>query len=434
MKSEVSIVKGKDVEKMVAEALELIGGIESVVKKGDKVLIKPNVHGPHPLEDHITTDPRLVVAVANQCHKAGAKEVLVGEAPSLTGAGATIHAYEISGMKEAIEKSGAATLVDLETDEYVDVKVPGGFILKNMPRPKSLISADVVISTPVMKTHHGARVTGSLKNMMGTLNREGKSFIHEVGLHESIADINKARKIDLVVADMITCMEGLGPIAGRTVNVQPDGSHYVSEIVGGVLVPMDVIVASKDPVACDATCCRIMKIDPTTVNYIPLAYKHGLGNMRLNEIQVKGLQIKDVARAFAQCPTDLDEFADYIIPHTEGACFGCLAYEYFALENMRARGLLDRAKGLHVVMGPKEEIPDEWKSGGDLLLLGNCLTKFSHMGMFGAGCPPSGRPFMVGTLMRSLSPEAHANAAEVRKQHPTPLEIEENKKLNQNKK
>ena len=430
MKSQVSIVKGKDVAKMVDEALELIGGIKSVVKKGDTVLIKPNVHGPHPLEDHITTDPRVVVAVAEQCRKAGAKEVLVGEAPSLNGGGDAMHSYEVSGMKQAIEESGAAKLIDLETDEFVDVTIDDGLILRTMPRPKSLMTADVVISTPVMKTHHGARVTGSLKNMMGTLNRQGKDFIHRVGLHESIADINKARKIDLVVADMITCMEGLGPIAGRTVNIEPDGSRYVSEIVGGVLVPMDLIVASKDPVANDATCCRIMKIDPTTVEYITMAYKQGIGKMRLNEIEVKGRKIEDVARPFAQCPTDLDEFTDYIIPHTEGATFGCLAYEYFALKNMAARGILDRAKGLHVVMGPKAEIPSSWGSGSDLLLLGNCLRKFAHMGMFGEGCPPSGRPFMIGTAMRDISPEAMANYPKMLREHQTPLEKEENAKIN----
>jgi hypothetical protein len=220
----------------------------------------------------------------------------------------------------------------------------------------------------------------------------------------------------------------LGPIAGRTVNIEPDGSRTISEIVGGVLVHMDLVVASKDPVASDATCCRLMKIDPRTVKYIPLAYKLGIGNMKVSEIEVRGKQIKEVARAFSQCPIDLDEFAEYIIPHTEGACFGCLAYEYFALKNMAARGLLPLAKGLHVVMGPKAEIPDEWGTGKNLLLLGNCVAKFKHLGLFGEGCPPNGLPFMVGTAIREVGPDSRAKYNQLMREHPTELERKANRK------
>ncbi len=428
MKSVVSIVQGKDVEAMVAEALDLIGGIESVVKKGNKVLIKPNIHGPHPLEDHITTDPRIVVAVAEQCQKAGAQEVLVGEAPSLTGGGATMFAYEVSGLKDAVEKSGAAKLVDLETDEYIDVKVPDGMILKSIRRPRMLMNADIVISTPIIKTHHASMMTGSLKNMMGTLNREGKNLIHHVGLYESVPDINKAKRINLVVADMLTAMEGLGPIAGRTVNIEPDGSRYISHTVGGVLVPMNLIVASKDPVANDATCCRIMMLDPRKVLVIVNANKQGLGNINAHQIVVKGKKIKDVARKFALCSTDLDDWAEYITPHTEGACFGCLASQYRALAILKARGLLGQAKGLHIVLGPKDRIPDEWGTGKNLLLLGNCLVKFKHLGMWSEGCPPNGLPFMTGPSVRIVDSTAGAEYNKLVRQHPTKIEIELNKK------
>ena len=132
-KSVVSIVKGKDVEVMLGEAIDLIGGIESIVKPGDVVLIKPNVHGPHPPEDHITTTPSLVAAMIKLCQKAKAKEVLVGEAPSLVGG--TMFCYQISGMKDAVEAAGG-TLVDLETAEFVSMDVPQGMILKKIDRPK----------------------------------------------------------------------------------------------------------------------------------------------------------------------------------------------------------------------------------------------------------------------------------------------------------
>ena len=424
MKSIVSIVKGKDIEAMVDEAIDLIGGIESIVKPGNVILIKPNVHGAHPLEDHITVDPRLVAAVVKKCKKAGAKEVLVGEAPSL-GAD-TMFCFEISGMKEAVEAAGAR-LVDLETDEYISTKIPQGKILKSIDRPKTFINCDVVISMPVMKTHHGTKVTGSLKNMMGTLNRTGKNLVHQVGLDEAIADINKTRKPDLVVADMIVAMEGEGPIAGRTVTIQPDGSRWIRETVGGILVPMDLIVVSKDPVANDATCCRIMKINPEEVFHLQFAYEHGLGNIGVDQIEVRGKQIEEVARAFLLPPTTFEEFAEYVTVHSENACFACPAYLYMALLNLRERGLLERNSGLHIVMGTKNHIPDDWGTGKNLLLLGNCVSKWKHLGLYAEGCPPMWA-FMLGVAMRDLNPEARAEMTKLQLTHPTENEKKWNRK------
>ncbi len=414
-KSVVSIVKGTDAEKMAEEAIDLIGGIESVVKPGNVVLIKPNCHGPHPQEDHITTDQRLVATVAKLCKKAGAKEVLIGEAPSMGGA---MLSFEISGIMDAVEKSGAARLVDLENDEYVSMKVPNGKILKAIDRPKTLATCDVLISMPVIKTHHGTKMTGSLKNMMGTLNRAGKNFVHQVGLSESIADINKARKADLVVADMIVAMEGMGPIAGRTVVELPDGSRTEWEMAGGILVQLDMVVASKDPVASDATCARIVGFDPEEIDHIRYAHEHGLGNIKADQIEIKGKQIGEVLHPFAPHPTNLDDFSEYVTVHSENACFSCLAYQYMALENLRCRGLLKRNQDLHIVLGPKDNIPDEWGTGENLLLIGSCLSKWKHLGQYAEGCPPNGGPFMSGPLLRRLDWDALQETIRLMMSHP----------------
>ncbi len=385
-KSVVSIVKGKDVEAMAKEALDLIGGIESVVKKGDVVLIKPNCHGPHPWEDHITTDPRLIVAVIKLCKKAGAKEIWVGEAPSLGGA---MLSFEISGQKAAVEGTGMAKLIDLDNTEYVTMKVPNGMILKKVDRPKIVRDCNVLISMPIIKTHHGTKMTASLKNMMGTLSRAEKTMIHMVGLSESICDLNISRKPDLALADMIVSMEGMGPIAGRTVVEQPDGSRKMMKTVGGILVPLDMVVASKDPVACDATCARIVNFIPEEIDHIRYAYEHGLGNIKSSEIEVKGQKIKDVKHPFSHHPTDIHEFAEYLTVHDENACFGCKGYLYMTLSNVRARDLLKKRPDVHLVIGPKESIPDEWGTGDNLILVGNCLEKWKHLGQWAGGCVPN---------------------------------------------
>jgi len=415
VKSVVSIVKGTDVEAMAQEAIDLIGGIESVVKPGDVVLIKPNCHGPHPPEDHITVDPRLVAAVVKICKKAKPKEVIVGEDSSL---GGTMLSFEVSGIKDAVERAGVDRLVDFETDEFVSMEIPQGKILKRIDRPKTLATCDVLISMPVIKTHHGTKMTGSLKNMMGSLSRAGKNFIHQIGLYEAIADINKARRPDLVVADMIVAMEGMGPIAGRTVVVQPDGTRAIWEIVGGVLVPLDLVIASKDPVASDATCARIMKFDPEEVDHLRFAYEHGLGNIKADQIEIRGKPIEEVAHAFKLCPTDVTDFSEYVTVHTENACFGCLAYLYWSLENLRCRGLLQPHSGLHIVIGPKDEIPDEWGTGKDLLLLGSCVSKWKHLGMYSEGCPPNGLPFLQGPIRLKLDQDDASEIMQLMLAHP----------------
>ncbi|MFC2045299.1 DUF362 domain-containing protein [Chloroflexota bacterium] len=404
-KSLVSIVKGADPEVMVQEAVDLIGGIKSVVKKGDMVLIKPNCHGPHPFEDHITTDPRLIAAVIKLCKKAGAKEILVGEAPSLGGA---MFSFEISGQKEAVEATGVAKLVDLENDEYVSMKIPNGLIMKSIDRPKTLADCDVLISMPTIKTHHGTKMTASLKLMMGSINREGKDFLHRYGLEEGIVDINKARKPDLVVADMIVTMGGTGPIAGRTVVEQPDGSRKIRETIGGILVPMDIVVVSKDPVAADATCGRIVDIDPEGVNHIRWAFEQGLGNMKADQIEIKGKRIEEVFHPIPPHPTDLSEFSEYINFHTENACFGCLGYAYMALSNLSARGMLKYWPDLHVVIGPKDFISDEWGTGDNLVIIGNCNAKWAHLGQYAPGCVPN-RPWTILPVLGRLGSTEEGN-------------------------
>ena len=403
-KSVVSIVKGTDVEAMAKEALDLIGGIESVVKKGDVVLIKPNCHGPHPWEDHITTDPRLIAAVIRLCKKAGAKEIWVGEAPSLGGA---MLSFEISGQKEAVEATKAAKLIDLETAEYVTMKVKNGMINKSIERPKIVRDCDVLISIPIIKTHHGTKMTASLKNMMGTLNRAGKTNIHMIGLSESICDLNISRKPDLVVADMIVAMEGMGPIAGRTVIENPDGSRKMMKTVGGILVKMDTVVASKDPVAADATCARIIAFNPAEVDHIRYSYEHGLGNLKTSEIEIVGKQIKDVKHAFSHHPTDVGDFAEFITVHDENACFGCRGYLYMTLANVKARGMLKKHP-IHVVIGPKDEIPDEWGTGDNLIIIGNCNAKWKHLGQYAGGCVPNQIWQSVVTIGKIGTPEERA--------------------------
>ena len=83
----VSIIKSKlpvdrdDINAMVKKAIDLIGGIEKFVKKGDVVVIKPNLFAPFP--PPISVDRRVVGALVALCKVAGAKKTVVIEGVSV---------------------------------------------------------------------------------------------------------------------------------------------------------------------------------------------------------------------------------------------------------------------------------------------------------------------------------------------------------------
>jgi uncharacterized protein (DUF362 family) len=121
------------------------------------------------------------------------------------------------------------------------------------------------------------KVTLGMKNMFGLLPDKFKAKYHAKGISKVIVDINTVIKPNLTVIDGFVAMEGRGPT---------DGSP----------VKMDLIIAGKDPVATDATCARVMGLDPHEISHIRTANQKGIGN--IDEIYVVGSSIEDVKRPF----------------------------------------------------------------------------------------------------------------------------------------
>ena len=127
---------------------------------------------------------------------------------------------------------------------------------QNCILPNTVLGADLLVSVAKMKTHHWTGATLSMKNLFGTVPSGvygwPKNVLHWAGIHECIADLHAAFPRQFAIVDGIVGMEGDGPING------------VSKRAG-------VLVAGDDPVAVDATCCRIMQIDPYRIGYLRLA-------------------------------------------------------------------------------------------------------------------------------------------------------------------
>ena len=248
--------------------------------RGKKVLLKPNLVGPDPL-GVTNTHPAVIAASRESLLRLGAAQVLIGEGPALDRDTEAI--LESIGLRHYAGPL-AGVFVDLNVDdvERVLLKTTASR-LKELYLPKTVLGADFVISMPKLKTHHWAGVTLSLKNMFGIVPGScygwPKNVLHWAGIDSAILDINAAVRPDFAIVDGIVGMEGNGPIQGEPKN-------------SGVLILGD------DPVAVDATCCRVMGLLPEKVRYLTQAGIL-LGHIQPDKIQQLGESIASVRTPFS---------------------------------------------------------------------------------------------------------------------------------------
>ena len=367
--SRVSIVKspGKPSEEQVCElvkkSVDLVGGIESVVKTGQTVALKPNVVTGRVTAPGVTTDKRVVKAMIRLCQEAEAGKVLVVE-----GAGyftETAEALELSGIKEMAEAMGAE-VVDVDKSELIELKVPRPLITDKIRVSKRFMDADVRINLPVMKSHDQLLVTLGVKNMKGVMPKPMKRRFHAIGVVKGIIDLNKTVPIDLTVLDAIVAMEGLGPSFGPKVE-------------------LNTVVASKDVWALDRVASRMMGFEPEELDYLMEAAEHGLYDPA-DEPEVVGEPLTSYTYRFERPPTDL-EFAEGVTVISEGACSACrgtIHSVFYDLEQMKKMGEI---RDLFIVVGSNAEVPDNLPNTP--IIMGTCLKKIENQGCYVEGCPPN---------------------------------------------
>ncbi len=261
-------------------AISAVSASTKLTQIRDKtVLIKPNFVGFDPL-GVMNTHPAVVTAVRESFLKLGAAQVLIGEGPAMDRDTEAI--VESVRLREYAGRLQGA-FVDLNVDdvERVALKTRASK-LQELYLPKTVLGADLVVSMPKLKTHHWAGVTLSLKNMFGIVPGGcygwPKNILHWAGINNSILDINAAVRPDFAIVDGINGMEGNGPIQGT-----PKKSN--------------VLVFGNDPVAVDATCCRIIGLRPERVNYLAAAGTL-LGHVSGEKIEQLGEPIESVRTPF----------------------------------------------------------------------------------------------------------------------------------------
>ena len=256
----------------VFKALDLID-YESALAGFKKVLIKVNFITTMTWDTGATTDPVVVEALIQRLKKLPVEIYVVESDATMTNADS---AFEASGMAKMCKIYDVECINLRHVKDKVKIKIPDCETLKDITVPR-LVTESAIISAAKMKTHMATKVTLGMKNMFGILPDKFKAKYHARGISKVIVDINTVIKPHLTVIDGFIAMEGKGPV---------DGSP----------VKMDLIIAGKDPVATDATCARVMGIDPHEISHIRTAGQKGLGN--IDNIETVGSKIEDVQRKF----------------------------------------------------------------------------------------------------------------------------------------
>ena len=258
-------IKGGEPEVMFDKAMEAMGGMSVYVKKGQTVLVKPNIGWDVVPERAGNTNPKLVKRVIQQCLQAGAKQVYVFD----NTCDKWDLCYANSGIEQAVKDAGG-TLVPGNTENYYqEVQIPEGKKLKSAKVHELVLESDVFINMPVLKSHSGAKLTICMKNLMGIVWDRG--YWHRNDLNQCIADYSTyAKKPTLNIVDAYRVMMKNGP-------------RGVSEADVSL---MKSLIISPDMVAADAAATKVFGISPEDVPYIGIADSMGVGSMNLDNLNI----------------------------------------------------------------------------------------------------------------------------------------------------
>ena len=249
----LSIARGTTAQPLVRSAVGQLGGMQRFVKKGEKVLIKPNVGWDRQPEQAANTSPEVISEVIKLVREAGAGEILVTDV-SINN---SVRSFQRSGIAQAAEEAGATVLYPNSSDFLqTDFK---GEILKVWPVYRHFLEADRLINVPIVKHHTLSSCTLGMKNLYGVLGGR-RNQLHQK-IHVSIADLAVAIKPTLTIMDAVRVLRSNGPTGGS-----------LDDVSAG-----QTVAASADQVALDSFSLSFLGLKADDVPYLQMGEARGLG-------------------------------------------------------------------------------------------------------------------------------------------------------------
>jgi uncharacterized protein (DUF362 family) len=257
-------IKGGEPHTMFDRAIDSIGGMKSFVKKGNTVVVKPNIGWDVVPERAANTNPLLVKRIVEHSFEAGAKDVYVFDHTCDD----WNSCYSTSGIERAVKDAGGKIVPGNSERYYEEVTVSEGKRLTKAKVHELILESDVFVNVPILKSHSSAELTISMKNLMGIV--WDRRYWHRNDLHQCIADFTSYRKPDLNVIDAYYVMRKNGPRGVSKADV----------------LTMKSQIISSDIVAADAAAAKLFGLEPNEIDYMKIANDMNLGEIDLNKLNI----------------------------------------------------------------------------------------------------------------------------------------------------
>ena len=351
LNKQIFVSYGEQAKKMTKELLEKID-LKAELKKDDLIALKPNLVNASSSEKGATTDPQIAAALIEYLINKGFEKLIIIEG-SWVGAD-TDNAFLKCGYQELAAKY-EIPLYNLQKSSYKQKKV----LDMEIEIAEIALKVDYLINLPVLKGHCQTNITCALKNLKGCLSDQEKRRFHRIGLHKSIAYLNKALKQDLIIVDGIY------------------GDLDFEE--GGNAVKMNRILAAKDPVLVDSYAAELLGYHISEIPYLQIAAEIGVGNNNLDKAEIIEMN-KDQAADINYNSSKIEQLTKKI--KAKNACSACYGSLIHALKRLDERGKLKRINQA-IYLGQAYQAKEIAGLG-----IGNCCNQAAE---FVKGCPPSAK-------------------------------------------
>lgn len=235
---------------------------ESLVPRDAAVVVKPNLCMTVPDKVEMSNTDREITSAVCEILLSRTKRIVIGESDHLRHTAQ--EAFRVNGYVEMAQRLGVRLVSFSESPSAPVPCDPIGML----ELPQALLEADVFVTLPVLKTHALTYFTGALKNQWGCVPQYNRILLHKE-LDRLLVSLHRIFHPQLVIMDGIVGMEGRGPVNGKPRR-------------------LDLLLASRDAVALDATAMRLVGMDPALARHVALAAEEGLGRIRAEDILVDG--------------------------------------------------------------------------------------------------------------------------------------------------
>jgi uncharacterized protein (DUF362 family) len=262
----LAVRKDRNIQLLVRETINALGGMENYVSPGEVVVVKPNIGWDRTVELAANTHPDVVKTLVQLCLEAGAKQVRIFDRTCND----ERRCYTQSGIRSAVEaiNSDRVSIEYMDRRAYKELAIRGGRAFDRWDFYMPVIEADRLINVPVAKHHSISRLTLGMKNLMGVIGGNRGRLHHNIA--ESLTDIASVIHSDLTVVDATRILTANGPQGGRIEDVRK----------------LDTLIASPDIVAADAYAATLFGLSPAQVPTVVAAARRGLGVMDLQQVRM----------------------------------------------------------------------------------------------------------------------------------------------------